>query len=103
MSVRLRLFLILFASVPLVVINAGYHIVDVPFIGIMDFGIWYPFFFIPLGIIGATSTYNFLAGFNGLEASQGIIILTALSIVSYFTDNEWLALVMLIMVFSLLA
>ena len=103
LSVRLRLFLILFASVPLVVINAGYHIVDVPFIGIMDFGIWYPFFFIPLGIIGATSTYNFLAGFNGLESSQGIIILSFLSLVAYLMGNEWLGLIGLCMVFVLLA
>ena len=84
-------------------INAGTSEVGLPFLGMVELGILYPLIIIPIGIAGATTTYNFLAGFNGLEARQGIIILTALSIVSYFTGNSWLALVGMCMVFSLLA
>jgi UDP-N-acetylglucosamine--dolichyl-phosphate N-acetylglucosaminephosphotransferase len=103
LSRRFRLFLVLFAAVPLMAINAGRHEMAFPFFGIIDFGLLYPLLLIPLGIVGATTTFNFLAGFNGLEAGQGIIILSALSLVAYFTGSSWLALVLLIMVVALLA
>ena len=100
---RFRILFVLIAAIPLMVINAGHSTVFLPFIGKVNFGLIYPLILIPVGIIGATTTFNFVAGFNGLEARQGIIILTALSIVSYFTGNSWLALVGMCMVFSLLA
>ncbi len=102
LSRRTRLFLALFASIPLVVINAGVSTMNFPFLGNVNFGLFYPLILIPLGIVGATTTYNFLAGFNGLEAGQGIIILSFLSYVSYTTGNGWLAVIGLIMVSSLL-
>jgi UDP-N-acetylglucosamine--dolichyl-phosphate N-acetylglucosaminephosphotransferase len=61
----------------------------------------YPLIFIPIGITGATTVYNFLAGFNGLEAGQGIIILSFLSFISYMTGSSWLAIIGLCMVASL--
>ena len=93
LSVKFRLFLLLFASIPLVVINAGQS-------EVMGFnlGLFYPLILIPLGIMGATATYNFLAGYNGLEASQGILILSALAITTYFTGNSWLTIICLCMV-----
>ncbi|HKZ33982.1 MAG TPA: glycosyl transferase family 4 [Candidatus Nanoarchaeia archaeon] len=101
LSRRSRIFLAFVASVPLVVINAGSSMVNVPFFGNMDLGILYPLVLIPIGIAGATTTYNFLAGFNGLEAGQGILILGFLSYVAYITGSAWLALIGLIMVASL--
>jgi len=103
LSISSRLILLVLAAVPLVVINAGKHAMSIPFFGIVDFGFFYPLFLIPLGIVGATSTFNFLAGFNGLEAGNGIIILSSLAIVSFFTSNSWLSVIALSMVFSLLA
>jgi UDP-N-acetylglucosamine--dolichyl-phosphate N-acetylglucosaminephosphotransferase len=85
------------------VINAGDSTVSIPLIGEIAFGWIYTLFLIPLGIAGASTTFNFLAGFNGLEAGQGILILSALSIVAYSTGITWLALMGLCMVFSLLA
>lgn len=102
LSKRFRLFLAFFASIPLVVINAGDSIAYVPFIGTINFGILYPLIIIPLGIAGAASAYNFLAGFNGLEAGQGIIIVGFLSFVAYITGSSWLSLVGLIMVGALI-
>lgn len=98
-----RLVLLLLAAVPLVAINAGRDLVAIPFIGQISLGLLYPLLFIPLGIVGATSTYNFLAGCNGLESGQGILILTAIALVSYFTGHSWIAVVALCMVFALLA
>ena len=91
------------ASIPLIVINAGKSEISIPLIGLLDIGIFYPLLAIPIGIIGAATTFNFLAGFNGLEAGQGIILLSALSLVSFFTGTFWLGIISLCMVFSLLA
>jgi len=98
LSVRSRLILILFASIPLMVINAG----ESRMMGI-EFGLLYPLFFIPIGIIGTSATFNFLAGYNGLETSQGILILTALGLVTFLTGNSWLSMVSLVMTSSLIA
>jgi len=101
LSRRTRIFLAFIASIPFVVINAGDSIMNVPFFGNINFGILYPLIFIPIGVAGATTTYNFLAGFNGLEAGQGILILGFLSYVAYITGFSWISLIGLIMVAAL--
>jgi UDP-N-acetylglucosamine--dolichyl-phosphate N-acetylglucosaminephosphotransferase len=102
LSNRLRLLLAFIASVPLVVISAGVHSINLPLLGSMDLGILYPFVLIPLGVAGASTTFNFLAGFNGLEAGQGILVLSFLSFVSYSTGSPWLGIIGLCMVGALL-
>jgi len=98
LSKKSRLILVLFAAIPLAVINAGESMM----MGI-EFGLLYPLFFIPLGIAGASVSFNFIAGYNGLETSQGILILSALTIVTWLTGNSWLSLISLMMVFCLIA
>lgn len=98
LSSRFRILLLLFAAIPLMVINAG----ESNMMGI-EFGILYPLIFIPLGIVGASATFNFLAGYNGLEASQGILILSAMAIATYVTGSSWLSLICLIMISCLIA
>jgi len=102
LSIRFRLFLAFVASIPLIVINAGTDVISIPFLGIVNLGILYPLVFIPIGIAGAATTYNFLAGFNGLETGQGIIIISFLSLVSYLIGSIWLAVIGLCMVSGLL-
>jgi UDP-N-acetylglucosamine--dolichyl-phosphate N-acetylglucosaminephosphotransferase len=92
-----RIILLVFASLPLVAINAGQEIMGT------NLELIYPLFFIVVGIVGTTSTFNFLAGYNGLESSQGILILSALSIVNYITGERWLSIIGLAMVASLFA
>ncbi|MFH1307851.1 MAG: glycosyl transferase family 4 [archaeon] len=103
LSRNFRIFICLFAAIPLVVINAGYSMVFFPFLGEIQLGILYAFVIIPIGITGAATTFNFLAGYNGLEAGQGILILLALSIVTYYTNNSWLTVICLTMVACLVA
>jgi UDP-N-acetylglucosamine--dolichyl-phosphate N-acetylglucosaminephosphotransferase len=102
LSKRARVVLAIIASIPLVVINAGSHIINLPVFGEVSLGILYPLLLIPLGITGAATTFNFLAGFNGLEAGQGVIIISFLSLIAYITGSSWLALIGLIMVASLI-
>ncbi len=103
LSIRSRLILILFAAVPLVVINAGESSFSLPFLGTFNLGIFYPLIIIPIGIVGAATTFNMLAGYNGLEAGQGILLLSALGFAAYITGNSWLAFVSLLMIICLLA
>ncbi|MCK9596936.1 glycosyl transferase family 4 [Candidatus Pacearchaeota archaeon] len=97
LSIRSRLALLFFASIPLIVINAGESVV----MGI-NLGLLYPILLIPIGIVGASATFNFLAGYNGLESSQGIIILSALSGITYLTGEKWLSVITLCMVVALI-
>ena len=98
LSKRSRLILLIFASIPLIVINAG----ESTMMGI-ELGLFYPLLFIPLGIVGASATFNFLAGYNGLEASQGAIILFALSVIAFILGDKWLSVIGLCMVASLIS
>ncbi|MBU3912749.1 MAG: glycosyl transferase family 4 [Nanoarchaeota archaeon] len=103
LSKKFRLFLCIFAAIPLMVINAGNSYVSIPFLDGTNLGLMYALIIIPLGIVGTSTTFNFLAGYNGLEAGQGILILGALSIVAYLTGQAWLALIGLCLVFALIA
>lgn len=102
LSKKIRVVLCFFAAIPLMVINANNGMLNIPFVDI-NIGIIYPLILIPIAIIGTATTFNFLAGFNGLEASQGILILGALSLAAYFSGSSWLALIGLIVIASLIA
>lgn len=98
---RIRLILVFIAAIPLIVINAGNSQIFIPILGSTNIGILYPLIFIPMGIVGATTTFNFIAGYNGLEANQGIILLSALAIVSFITGSFWLGIIAVIMIAAL--
>lgn len=103
LSKKIRLVLVLFGAIPLIVINAGHPTIAIPFLGEISLGWIYSLVFIPLMVVGTSTTFNFLAGFNGLEAGQGIIVLSFMSLVSYLTGSSWLAVIGMIMVSSLVA
>lgn len=95
---KTRIAFLFFASIPLMVINAG----ESRMIGI-ELGLLFPLVIIPLGIIGASATFNMLAGYNGLETSQGIIILSALSAITFIMGNTWISIISLCMISSLIS
>lgn len=88
-------------ALPLMVINVDRSIIDIPLFGSVDFGILYPLFLVPIAIIGASNGFNLVAGYNGLEAGLGAIILGSLGLVSWFNGLNWLALVCFISVAAL--
>ena len=63
-------------AMPLVVVNAGHVIIELPLLGELNFGLLYPLVIIPIAVIGAANGYNMLAGYNGLEAGLGVIIIS---------------------------
>ncbi len=91
-------------GVPLMVVNAGESVMVLPFLGPTDFGLFYPLLLVPLGIMGAANGFNMLAGYNGLEAGMGAIILAAMGTIGFFVNNDpWIAMIAYTGVFSLAA
>ncbi len=94
--------LCLFAGVPLAVINAGHSTISLPIVGRIDIGLLYPIFVIPLAVSFAANGFNMLAGFNGLEAGMGSVILTVLGVLTW-AKYPWVTLVAFSAVAALLA
>ncbi len=84
---REKVLLTFFVPVPLMVINAGESTMTFPLLGALKIGLLYPLLIVPVGMIGASNAFNMLAGYNGLEAGMGIVILSALGFLSYGTGN----------------
>lgn len=100
----LKALLPLFAAIPLVAVKAaGSTTMAIPFIGIIDFGIFYILLLIPLGVAVASNLTNMLAGFNGLEAGMGIVMFSVLSVVAVVNGSVEMALISLAMLGALLA
>jgi UDP-N-acetylglucosamine--dolichyl-phosphate N-acetylglucosaminephosphotransferase len=91
------------AALPMMVVNAGESGMILPMIGPVNFGILYPLLIVPVAITGAANGFNMLAGFAGLEAGMGIVILGTLGFVAWQTGSSWVAMLSLSMVFALLA
>jgi len=98
-----KLLLTIPCALPLMVVNAGKTMMSFPFIGMFDVGWAYPLFFIPIAIVGASNGFNLLAGYNGLEAGMGAIILSALGFVTWQIGEVWVAVFAFIIVAALLA
>jgi len=91
------------AAIPMMVINAGHSTMNLPLLGTIDWGILYPLIIVPIGIVGASNAYNMLAGYNGLEAGMGVIILSTLGYVAYVNGSSSTLVLALCMVGALLA
>ena len=89
-------------AIPLMVVNVGHEMIELPFIGVINLGLFYPLILVPIIIIGSTNGFNILAGYNGLEAGMGVIILSTLGIIAY-SHYAWLSLLVFLVVLSLLA
>ncbi len=103
LSKRVRLLIILFSAIPLMAVNAGISNRSIPIIGTVNFGLLYPLLIIPLGVLGATTTFNFLAGYNGLEARQGFLLFLGLGLITHSTGFSWLSVICVISAVSLIA
>lgn len=97
-------FLLTFTiAIPIMVVNAGVSNVRIPFIGWVNFGLLFPLIIIPVGIVGASNAFNMLAGFNGLEAGMGVIILSGLGFISFLLGMHSSAVISACVIVALLA
>jgi UDP-N-acetylglucosamine--dolichyl-phosphate N-acetylglucosaminephosphotransferase len=95
-----RLALALVASFPLVAVNAGSGTLALPLGGELELGLLYPLVAVPAVVVISSNGFNIVAGFNGLEAGMGVIMLTALGIAA---ADAWVTVLSGIMVAALLA
>jgi len=75
------------AALPLMTVMVGTTTMNIPFLGAVNFGIFYPLIIIPVGVVGAANMVNMLGGFNGLEAGMGVIYTLSLGIFSFLHGN----------------
>jgi UDP-N-acetylglucosamine--dolichyl-phosphate N-acetylglucosaminephosphotransferase len=99
----IKAFMPVFAALPLIALKEGFTIMKVPFIGFVDFGIYYHLIIIPLGITGAANAVNMLAGFNGLEAGMGLVAVGSLVIIAYLIGETTAFILSIIMLGALFA
>jgi len=98
----LYFFIPLPAAVPLMAVNAGVNHMVIPFIGKVEFGLWYPLFLVPVAVLCCSNATNFLAGFNGLEAGMGFVIHLAIGLYAYQQGQFNAAMIALTFAFALL-
>lgn len=92
-----------FAALPVMVVNVGHSNMNLPIIGTVDLGILYPLLIVPIGIVGASNVYNMVAGYNGLEAGMGIIILSTMGYFALISGKQIALILALCMVSALTA
>ena len=80
---KIKAFMPVFAALPLMAIKEGQYLMKIPLYGIVNLGIYYSLILVPLGIAGAANAVNMLAGFNGLEAGMGLVVVGSLAIIAY--------------------
>ncbi len=76
--------LTLMGAIPLMAINAGVSVVKIPFIGFVNFGVFYPIVIIPLAVIFAANAFNLLGGFDGILTGTGTILVFGMVLYSLF-------------------
>jgi UDP-N-acetylglucosamine--dolichyl-phosphate N-acetylglucosaminephosphotransferase len=90
-------------ALPLTVLNVNQTVMGLPFLGNVDLGLLYPLLIVPLGVIGATNGFNLLAGYNGLEASMGLVIFAVFGFTGLIVGRLWIALIAFMVYACLLA
>jgi UDP-N-acetylglucosamine--dolichyl-phosphate N-acetylglucosaminephosphotransferase len=103
MHQAIKAILPLFAALPLVAVEAGTSTMMIPFIGAVNFGIFYALLLVPIGIAGASNVTNMLAGFNGLEAGMGVVACSALAFIAFRSGQIESLIILLAMCGALLA
>ena len=91
------------AAIPIAILFKDVSSLNIPFIGVINFGFLYSILIIPAVILISTNAFNMLAGYNGLEAGMGVIMLGALGILALANGQYWAGVISFIMVFALLA
>jgi len=90
----LKALLPLFAALPLMAVRVGHTWLWIPFVGRVNFWIFYPLVLVPLGVTGAANAVNMLAGFNGLEVGMGLVAMGSLAAIAALL-NQFTSLMLL--------
>ncbi len=86
-----------------VINSAGLDTVLIPFIGTVNFGLFYPLIIIPLAIIFTSNAFNLLGGFDGIATGTGFLASLALLVYALIYGNYIGALLAAVLTSVLLA
>jgi len=98
-----KILLNILIALPIMAINAGVSKITVPFIGKTNIFWLYPLLVVPVAISGTANGFNIIAGYNGLEAGMGIIILASQGLIVLSLGNSAAAVMAFCMAAALLA
>ncbi|QIW24854.1 UDP-N-acetylglucosamine--dolichyl-phosphate N-acetylglucosaminephosphotransferase [Sulfolobus sp. S-194] len=103
----IRAFLPIFASVPLILYSSGHSIISIPFLGQVNFGIFFYLIILPAVLTITANAFNMLEGLNGLGAGMGLIMASALAYIGLRSDGPTfyagvMALILAFVLFSFL-
>ena len=83
LSQAVKALMVLPAAFPLIAVGAGSWSMNLPFIGVIEWGLIYPLILLPVGLLFVSNVVNMLAGTNGLAASAALIASGAMGIFAY--------------------
>ncbi len=86
---RVKSLLPVLASIPLAVMRAGTTNVHIPFVALVDLGVFYYLVVIPLAVTGSANVINQLAGLNGLEAGSSLVVGVSLIGCTLLAGNQF--------------
>ncbi len=101
LPVSYRIILVAPVSAPLALLKHGVSRVDLPLVGVVDFGVLYPLVIVPIGVIGAANAFNMIAGHNGLEAGMGLLLMIFTALYASAKGLDHVAVASLIMAAAL--
>ena len=91
------------AAIPLMAVMAGTSTMEIPILGSMDFGIFYPLLLVPFAVVTVSNATNMLAGMNGTESGMGFVALLSLGIYTFMLGRTEASIISFAMALSLLA
>ena len=100
LSQKLKAFLIVGASIPLILCLLSRSSIFIPTIGNIHLALLYPLVAVPLAVTTSANFSNLLAGFNGLEAGCAAISLGTMAFLSEVTGHPAIAMLGCIVTFA---
>ena len=95
--------LTLIGALPLMAIAAGTSLVNVPFFGVVDFGIFYPLIILPLAVVFVSNAFNLLGGYDGIQPGMALVASIGFLIYCVYFGNYIGAVLSAVLVAALLA
>jgi len=84
---NIKMLFVLPAALPLIAVGAGSWSMNLPVLGVIEWGIIYPLVLLPVGLLFVSNVVNMLAGTNGLSAGMSLVTSIALGIFAYINQN----------------
>ena len=87
LSQDVKALLVVPASFPLIAVGAGSWTMNLPVIGSINWGLLYPLFLLPIGLLFVANVINMLEGVNGLATGLSMITSGSLGIMGFLTGS----------------